>query len=116
MNSLQRNKRVLYWAKRDTTVDYEKYLEPQELRFNYRTISNEAVIESTGSIGTAHLIIKDVNSKIEPLNVGDRIYLSKPSTFNISASDADYMIASKTIGLDFGELILRAMVGINGKY
>ena len=42
---------------------------------------------------------------------GDRFYLTMPSSFDITANDADYTVVSKTLGLDFGEMTLRAMVG-----
>lgn len=111
MNSLVRNKRSLYWSKRDTSVDFEKYLPPVLVKLNYRKVSDEAVIESTGNIGTSHLIVKGINSEIMPYSEGDRFYLNQPTNFDISANGADYTVVSKTIGLDFGELILRALVG-----
>ena len=111
MNSLVRNKRVLYWVKRATSVDYEKYEAPIAVRMNYRRVSDEAIISSTGSVTSSYLIVKGTNAEIAKYKEGDRFYITKPTSFNITANDADYMIVSKTLGLDFGEMTLRAMVG-----
>ena len=111
MNNLVRNKRVIYWSKRDRSVDYEKYLTPVPVRLNYRKVSDEAIIEATGSIGSSYLIVKGTNAQISPYTEGDRFYLTMPSSFDITANDADYTVVSKTLGLDFGEMTLRAMVG-----
>lgn len=111
MNNLIRNKRKLYWAKRDNTVDYEKYLAPIEIYFNYKEISANNVLLTTGASNAgSYLIIKDTVANILPIETGDRIYLNKPTTFDISASNADYTVSSKTTGINFGELILEKMV------
>lgn len=111
MNSLRRNKRPLYWSKRDNEVDYEKYLEPVEVSYNYKEISANNVFLTTGAANSgAYIIIQDTNKALEQLSIGDRIYLEMPTEFNQSASDADYFVSSKTEGVNFGEVILKAMV------
>lgn len=113
MQTLKRNKRTLYWCKRDNSVDYEKYLEPIAVHFNYKATSREAEIVTTGEVKEVYYTIKDINPRIEPINIGDKLYLVKPDNydFNDICNDADFIVTNKDSGLDIGELILKSLIG-----
>lgn len=113
MNSLRRNKRTLFLCKRDNEAEYETYFEPIEKRYNYKVVSMEKTIENTGEISIQYITIKDINSKLNDIEIGDRLYINKPEEFDDRCTNADYQVVSKGVGLDFTEVQAVKLSGIN---
>lgn len=113
MNSLRRNKRTLFLCKRDNNAEYETYLEPIEKRYNYKIISMEKTIENTGEISIQYMTIKDINSKLNDVDLGDRFYMIKPEPFDDRCTNADYQVVAKAVGLDFTEIQCEKLSGRN---
>ncbi len=114
MNSLKRNKRPLYFCKRDDSKPYESFEEPVKYMFNYRKVSDEMRLQAFGELSGSFLIIKDRVENISNISVGDRVYLKEPVDYDGDLVNSDYVVSSKSIGLDVGEIMLKSLVDTNG--
>ena len=112
MNTMRRNKRLLYLSKRDNESDYERYLEPIEKYYSYKNVSGEKVIENTGEIVGGYITITDINEKLEDINIGDKLCKELPEVFDDRCLDADYQVVSKSVGLDFTTVICVLLSGV----
>lgn len=113
MNSMLKNKRNIWLSKRDTSVEYERYETPVLRKYNFKANSKEDEISNVGELGVNYLIIKDTSSNLEEISIGDKFYMHEVNVddFVDTAIDADFIVVSKDLGLDFGVITIKSLVG-----
>jgi len=114
MNSLLRNKRLLYLCKKyiDTTVNVIKYHEPLEINIDWQPISSDGQTLAVGIEYNEYIRVKGTAEEVSVFNNKDRVYFTKPDikTFNGMCNDAEYEVSNNPIiTLNDGEVMLRRL-------
>ena len=117
MNSLKRNKRILYLCKRyiEEGTNITKFKEPVKIRIDWQPISADSQVLNIGVDYSKYLTIKGTVRETSQFDNKDRCYVYvEPDTenFNGMCDDADYEVSSPPVNmLNDGEIMLRKLSG-----
>lgn len=117
MNSLMRNKRILYLCERYIDEEYQviKFKNPIKLTVDWQPISTDSQVLSLGTEYSKYIRIKGNNSETSKFNYKDRVYIYKTpdfNNFNVMGEDADYEVINSPVNmLNDGEVLLKKLSG-----
>lgn len=112
MNTLKRNKQILYHCKRYPENGVAKFSIPVSKNLNYQPTNSVEDITSIGETYYMYLRIKCNASEAKDFKAGDRcyIYVSKPETHDVLCKTADYVVDEMPlITLNVGEVKLKRL-------
>lgn len=115
MNTLSRNKRLLYLCKKyiDETTNVTKFKKPESININWQSISSDGEIYIFGVEYSKYIRIKGNKEECLKFKNKDRVYIYKqPDLLNFDSmcNDADYEVdGSPIITLNEGEVLLKRL-------
>lgn len=118
MNSLQRNKNLLYLCKKyvDEETNVTKFKKPKQgININWQPISSDAQVLVLGSEYSKYIRIKGTKEEVSRFKNKDRVYVYiTPNLLNFDemCHDADYEVdGDPIITLNDGEVMLTRLSG-----
>lgn len=118
MNSLQRNKNLLYLCNKylDEETNVTKFKKPEKgININWQPISSDAQVLVLGSEYSKYIRIKGTKEEVSRFKNKDRVYVYvKPDLLNFDemCHDADYEVdGDPIITLNDGEVMLTRLSG-----
>ena len=114
MNSLKRNKRVLYLCKKYIEDNLTKYSKPEEIKINYEPTNSVGEIISLGIEYTEYLKAVDIPEICNQFKNGDRcyVYVTPPEEYSELCEDADFVVFGQPIiTLNQGVITLKRLTG-----
>lgn len=121
LRTLNRNKRRIYLAKRDTTKPQPpQFFEVVGVDINFEVASGQSDIEAFGenypNIRKSNLDndLKDINGDAVSFNENDRVYLEQPVSYDRLANDADYKVSNVLPSINNTFVIYERLSGKNG--
>lgn len=118
MNSLQRNKNLLYLCRKylDEENNVTKFKKPKQgININWQPISSDAQVLVLGSEYSKYIRIKGTKEEVSRFKNKDRVYVYvEPNLLNFDemCHDADYEVdGDPIITLNDGEVMLKRLSG-----
>lgn len=114
MNTLKRNKQSIYHCKRFSENGITKFEKPIIKYLNYQPTNSTEDISSIGENYFMYLRILCTIEEAKDFNTGDRcyVYKSKPTTYDVLAKGADFVVDSIPIKtLNGAEIKLKRLSG-----
>ena len=117
MNSLKRNKRLLYLCKKniDIETNVTKFKEPEEIKINWQPIDTSSEVLMLGYEYSQYIRIKGTAKECSKFSNKDRCYIYKEPNFekfDVMCNDSDYEVdGNPIITLNEGEVMLKKLSG-----
>lgn len=94
MNSLKRNKQLLYLCKKTVIDGITKYQKPIPIKTNYRPTNSVGEVIGIGTEYTQYLRIKDIIPVGKQFSNGDRcyVYTKPPKIHDNLCKEADFIV------------------------